>query len=311
MAKRSTTELLAPEQIGFERLKSLVLDSVSSSETKRAYNRALDEFMEWCRKGDRKKFNKATVAAYRANLEAQQLGSSSINVHLSAIRKLAVEMTDNDMLPSQIAAGISRVKGVKQLGVRTGNWLSLREAEQLITAPGDETLKGKRDRALLGVLIGCGLRRDEVAHLECELIQQRDARWVVSDLTGKGGRIRTAPVPAWAKSLIDKWTAAAGITAGRVFRPVNKGDRISGEKMTAQSVFVAVKKYAKRMSENPIAPHDLRRTFAKLAHKGHAPLEQIQISLGHASIETTERYLGVQQDLQDAPCDHLGIRIQE
>lgn len=57
-----------------------------------------------------------------------------------------------------------------------------------------------------------------------------------------------------------------------------------------------------------IAPHDLRRTFAKLAHQGRAALEQIQISLGHASIQTTERYLGVEQDLLDAPCDHLGIR---
>jgi integrase len=56
-----------------------------------------------------------------------------------------------------------------------------------------------------------------------------------------------------------------------------------------------------------LAPHDLRRTFAKLAHKGDAPLEQIQLSLGHASIQTTERYLGVKQSLSDAPCDHLGL----
>ena len=58
------------------------------------------------------------------------------------------------------------------------------------------------------------------------------------------------------------------------------------------------------------APHDLRRSYAKLAHKGHAPLEQIQLSLGHASIQTTERYLGVEQDFTDAPCDHLGLRIK-
>lgn len=59
-----------------------------------------------------------------------------------------------------------------------------------------------------------------------------------------------------------------------------------------------------------IAPHDLRRTFAKLAHKGHAPLEQIQISLGHASIQTTEKYIGLEQNLADAPCDQLGIRAK-
>lgn len=58
-----------------------------------------------------------------------------------------------------------------------------------------------------------------------------------------------------------------------------------------------------------VAPHDLRRTFAKLARKGHAPLEQIQLSLGHASVQTTERYLGLEQDLVDGPCDHLGLRL--
>ena len=59
-----------------------------------------------------------------------------------------------------------------------------------------------------------------------------------------------------------------------------------------------------------LAPHDLRRTFAKLAHKGKSGLEQIQLSLGHASIMTTERYLGVRQDLTDAPCDHLGLTVE-
>ena len=56
-----------------------------------------------------------------------------------------------------------------------------------------------------------------------------------------------------------------------------------------------------------LAPHDLRRTFAKLAHQGGARVEQIQLSLGHASIQTTELYLGLQQDFVDGPCDHLDL----
>jgi len=78
--------------------------------------------------------------------------------------------------------------------------------------------------------------------------------------------------------------------------------------MTAQAVFAIVVGYGKQL-DLKIAPHDLRRTFAKLAHKGHAAIEQIQISLGHSSIQTTERYLGIEQDLSDAPCDRLGIRF--
>jgi integrase len=80
--------------------------------------------------------------------------------------------------------------------------------------------------------------------------------------------------------------------------------------MTAQSIFETVKKYAAEIGVGSIAPHDLRRTFAKLAHRGRAALEQIQLSLGHQSIQTTERYLGVRQDLADAPCDRLGLKLQ-
>lgn len=142
-----------------------------------------------------------------------------------------------------------------------------------------------------------------------ERIQQRDARWVIVDMKGKGGRVRTVPMPSWTKVAIDDWTVVAGFSSGRVFRPVNKRGRLCGEGITAQSIFEAVKKCAAEIGVKKIAPHDLRRTFAKLAHKGRAALERIQLSVGHQSIQTTERYLGVQQNLTDAPCDHLGLNL--
>ena len=233
---------------------------------------------------------------------------STINVRLSALRKLAAESADNQLLAPELAAAIGRVKGAKRHGTRTGNWLTQGQAEQMLALPDRATNKGKRDRALLCLLIGCGLRREELALLAVEHIQQREARWVLVDLVGKGKRVRTVPMPAWTKSAIDQWIAAAGITSGRLLRAVNKGGRIVGEGMTAQSVFEAVEQYGHGIGMD-LAPHDLRRTFAKLAHRGHAALEQIQISLGHASIQTTERYLGIEQDLTDAPCDHLGLRV--
>ncbi len=83
-----------------------------------------------------------------------------------------------------------------------------------------------------------------------------------------------------------------------------------GENLTEQAIYNVVVHYAEKLKKNQsIVPHDLRRTFAKLAHKGGSPIDQIQLSLGHDSIQTTEKYLGVEQDLTDAPCDHLGIRI--
>ncbi len=82
-----------------------------------------------------------------------------------------------------------------------------------------------------------------------------------------------------------------------------------GESITPQAIRDIVNSYAEKLQNQGIAPHDLRRTFAKLAHKGGSPIDQIQLSLGHDSIQTTEKYLGVEQDLTDAPCDHLGLRI--
>lgn len=301
--------ILTPRAAALARIKALVLDTLPSLESQRAYGQALDDFFRWCEAEAIDGFTKAAVNAYRVSLEARHLSASTINQRLSAIRKLAVEAADNGFMPADQAAAISRVKGAKQAGIRSGQWLTREQAERLISIPDPQTLRGKRDRALLAVLIGCGLRRAEAANLCFDHIQLRDARWVIVDLIGKGRRVRTVPMPNWTKNSIDAWVTAAGISGGSVFRRVTKGGRVAAESMTARSIFRMVNRAGDSISVFKLAPHDLRRTFAKLAHKGRAALEQIQLSLGHSSITTTERYLGVRQDLADAPCDHLGITV--
>ena len=110
------------------------------------------------------------------------LGTVSINVRITAVRKLAVEAADNGLLAPELAGGIARVKGVASKGVRLGNWLSVRQAQALLNAPDATTTKGLRDRAILAVLLGCGLRRSEVAALTVHHVQQRDGRWCIVDL---------------------------------------------------------------------------------------------------------------------------------
>jgi site-specific recombinase XerD len=178
-----------------------------------------------------------------------------------------------------------------------------------LNAPDVKTLKGVRDRALLAVLIGCGLRQAEAAILSVSHIQQREGRWAIVDIIGKRDKMRTVPMPSWAKATIDRWTYAARIDENFIFRRVNKGGNLMGERLTEQAIYNIVVGYAEKLEKQGIAPHDLRRTFAKLAHKGGSPIDQIQLSLGHDSIQTTEKYLGVEQDLTDAPCDHLGLKI--
>src|ERR1017187_9464859 len=202
------------------RLKGLVLDSVSSPITRRVYNLALDELIAWYGQEPRPGFSKAVVSAWRVALEARGLGAISINVRITAARKLAVEAADNGLLSPELAAGVMRVKGVRAKGVRVGNWLSVRQAQGLLSAPDITTKKGLRDRAIVGVLLGCGLRRSEVASLSFKHTQQRESRWCIVDLFGKHGRVRTVPMPTWVKVAIDAWTSAAAIADGKVFRPV-------------------------------------------------------------------------------------------
>src|SRR4051812_33600841 len=210
----------------WRRLKALVLDSVSSPITRRVYNLGLNEFIAWFTLAPRAGFTKATVSAWRVSLELRGLGSISINVRITAVRKLAVEAADNGLLAPELAAGITRIKGVKMNGVRVGNWLSVQQSQTLLNTPDVTTKRGLRDRAMLAILLGCGLRRSEVANLTFRHIQLRDNRWCIVDLVGKHGRVRTVPVPTWTKVAIDAWAAAAGITDGFVLRAVDRADQL-------------------------------------------------------------------------------------
>jgi integrase len=120
------------------------------------------------------------------------------------------------------------------------------------------------------------------------------------------GRIRSVPIPVWAHVAIARWTDAAGISEGAIFRSVTRHGHLTPRRLSPQGVFTIVKVYADKL-QMVAGPHDLRRSFARFAHIGLAPLEQIQLSLGHASVVTTEIYLGVKRNLHDAPCDRLGL----
>lgn len=291
----------------------MVLNAVKSEHTRRAYERALTDFFKWVAETG-KPIVKDTVNEYRQYLESNRIGS--INQRLSAIRKLAIEASDNGLISEQVSSGIKNVKGLSTEGQRMGSWLTKEQAQDLLNSPNCDTLKGLRDRAILAVMLGCGLRRFEVAKLRWEHVQQREGRWVILNLVGKRDKVRSIPMPAWCKVALDEYNRELSHregycdpeTVGLVFVSINKGDNVSGLSMSPQAIRDIVIKYGNELSLG-IAAHDLRRTFAKLAHKGGAQLEQIQLSLGHSSIKTTEIYLGLRQDLTNAPCDVLGLRL--
>ncbi len=290
----------------FAPISRLVLDAVSSPLTRTMYAKALEDFFAWREAHERPAFTRAAVQAHRAELEQRGYSASTVNQRLAAIRKLAREAAANGLLDAETAAGITQVAGVRQQGTRAGNWLTRSQTQALLQLPPSHTPKGLRDRVILALLAGCGLRRGEAIALTVEHVQQRDGRWAIVDLRGKHGRIRTVPVPAWVKQAIDLWSSAAEISTGRLLRSLDRHGNLTGESMTPQAVLAVVSSYGRRLGVG-LKPHDLRRTCAKLCRSAGGELEQIQLLLGHASVQTTERYLGTRQNLVDAPNDRLGL----
>jgi site-specific recombinase XerD len=263
--------------------------------TRSAYRHAIAEF------------NRIVVLRYRSYLETRQLASGTINLRLGAVRRLAYEAADCGLLSTDLASGIRRVRAVKKLGVRLGNWLTADQGHALWQAPERQRMKGKRDRALLAVLLACGLRRHEAVCLRLDHLQQREDHWAIVDLKGKGGHVRTVPIPDWVIVELNEWLRAAEIHRGKIFRKVTKMGRIWDDSMTEKAVWHVVKECAKIIGVAKLAPHDLRRTCAKLCQASGGELEQIQFLLGHVSVQTTERYLGSKQRIRSAVNDRIGI----
>ena len=171
-----------------------MLNSLRSPESKRGYRHAIEEFIHWYCSEPRLSFNKVVVTRYRIYLEDRRLAAGTINGRLAAVRRLAYEAADAGLLSPELAASIRRVKGVRKLGVKLGNWLTAEQACQFLHAPSADSLKGKRDRAMLAILLGCGLRRRELSDLDFAHLQRRDdhlghcgprrERWAYQDRPG-------------------------------------------------------------------------------------------------------------------------------
>ncbi len=194
--------------------------------------------------------------------------------------------------------------------MRLGNWLTIDQGRKLLAVPASGSIRDKRDYAILSLLLGCGLRRAELTGLRLNDFQQRDEHWAIVNLFGKGGHIRTVPVPGWVKTAGLRRVAGSPLTSKKapffVGLP-SLGKRVWGSKISEKLVWSIVRERATHAGIDRLAPHDLRRTCARLCHAAGGELEQIQFLLGHRSVETTERYLGCRQRLVSAVNDKIGI----
>jgi len=138
-------------------------------------------------------------------------------------------------------------------------------------------------------------------------LQQREEHWAIVDLVGKAGYIRTVPIPDWVHLERAAWLSSASIERGKVFRRVSRMGRVFGEGISEKAIWHVVKFSASKAGIPALAPHDLRRTCARLCRSAGGELDQIQLLLGHVSIQTTEQYLGSRQRIRSAINDRIGI----
>jgi len=283
-------------------LRKLVLDACQSSHTRRNYAKALDNLFQFAAS---RPLSRSLLLEWRAGMGS--LSPSTINVRLSAVRKMAAEARRAGMIGQEEVASLTDIPNIRQQGIRVGNWLTREQTKDLLAVPDRSTLKGKRDYVILALLVGCALRRHELAELEVETIQQREGRWVLADLEGKGRRIRTVAIPIWVKQGINVWISASGIEDGRLLRSISKSDKINRKTLSDWAVWSVVEQSSKQIGIEHFGAHDLRRTCAKLCRRNGGDLEQIKFLLGHSSIQTTERYLGSEQEIVVAVNDNLGL----
>jgi len=255
--RRSPKRVLALPDL--EQSKTAVLNSLTSKSGQRSYDHAITDFVEWYCSEPRLAFNRTVVLRYRIYLEQKHYAPTTINLRLAAVRRVAYEAADSGLLSPELAAGIRRVKGVRRIGVRLGNWLTAEQGKRLLAGANRDSLRGKRNYAILAKLIGCGLRRGELLGLHVESIQLREEHWVIADLLGKAGHVRTVPVPGWVKGAIEAWREASDITEGALFRSINKIGRVWGNGMTPKVLWEVVREAASRAGIERLAPHDLRR----------------------------------------------------
>src|SRR6202521_3224523 len=167
--KRAPKRILALPDL--EQSKAAVLNTFTSKSGQRSYDRAITDFVEWYCSEPRLAFNRTVVLRYRIFLEQKPYAPTTINLRLAAVRRVAFEAADSGLLSPELAAGVRRVKGVRRIGIRVGNWLTAEQGKRLPGSVEKESLRGIRNYAILAMLIGCGLRRGELLSLRVDSIQ--------------------------------------------------------------------------------------------------------------------------------------------
>ena len=288
-------------------LVEAVISAPLALSTKKRYARKLRVFLAWWDLSGREPFSAALIEKYIGALHAEKYPAFDINHSLVAIKRLARAAALRGWVDISLLEHIRMVEGPRVHATRIRQWLSEPQAEALMEVIDRETLTGKRDTVLIGFLLYCGLRREEAATASFEHIRIVDGQPCLVNLVCKDRKPLTKPMPRWLFTAIQAWVDAAGLTEGYILRALIGWDpRVrSEERMGNSSINMIVRSYGVKIGMPNITPHDLRRTFGRVARKKGFDLDQIQQSYGHAHLSTTQHYIGGTMDFENPPCNAL------
>jgi site-specific recombinase XerD len=254
------------------------------------YGKAIEDLFIWLDSHGDPPLTEETCRRHLAYLQSQGYASATLNQRLSAVRKLVVEAAGLNLLPLGDAVQICRIRNMRQTAISPTIALSEQKTEELINVPDGSTNKGKRDRLLLALLIGCALRRSELVNLDAENVEFIGSRPALIRVNRPNGRLRSVLMPDWVQEALRAWLLAAGITEGPILRAVSRQGEVARGRLSSQTVLDIVRKHGRRIGVT-VHPEDLRRTCAKICNAGNADLDPIRVLLGHSSLATTQRYL--------------------
>lgn len=284
-----TTAIVTVQTDFYSDVIKMVLDSVTSEHSKRAYHRALTQFVTWHKEAGQPALTKATVQAYIANLRAQGTGAASINQALSALRKLASEAADNGLLDPTLAAGIGNIKGEKHSSLPAGRSFTAGELSALLeVCAREQSILGIRDAAIIAVAYACGLRRASIVNLNLDDYDPETGELKI--FAAKRNKDLTAYVTGGAKLALDDWVRIRGDEPGPMFYQVRRGGHIKLNRLTTQAIYHVLQGRAAQAKIAPLSPHDFRRTVIGDLLEAGVDIATVARMVGHSSVTTTARY---------------------
>lgn len=276
--------------------------NIDNARTRRAYQIDLHDFTAFTgivQADEFRTVTRAHVLAWRKRLEARQLSGATIRRKLAALSSLFDYLCERNAVLLNPVAGVKRPRGNSNEGKTPA--LGDHQARALLDAPDGDTMKGKRDRAMLAVLLYHGLRREELCLLKVRDIHDR--RGVPHlRIHGKGNKVRHVPLHPASAERLHTYLEAAGhgsVADAPLFRPIRR----TGGPMTGDGVYKCVRSYAMRanIATDGLGVHGLRATAATNALEHEADIARVQHWLGHANISTTRLYDRRQQRPSDSP----------